>query len=64
VLSLCSHAYLTGRVNWGDGRDVPRQHIDGVKVHRSVKIRMGADFLEGGEYSPNAKVEVDPEWID
>ncbi|KAJ8588685.1 hypothetical protein M405DRAFT_882037 [Rhizopogon salebrosus TDB-379] len=48
-------------VNWGDGCDVPRQHIDSVKVHRSVKIRIGADFLEGGEYSPNAKVEVDPE---
>ncbi|KAG2353991.1 hypothetical protein BDR07DRAFT_1342129 [Suillus spraguei] len=51
-------------VNMGDGRHVPRQHQHPVKIHRSVKIRMEADNLKGGKYWPNAKLKVEPEWID
>jgi hypothetical protein len=48
----------------GEGRHVPRQRKVGVKVHRSVKIRMEADGLEGGKYWPKAKLKVEPEWVD
>jgi hypothetical protein len=65
VSSLYSHTYLTGRVNLGDGRYIPRPHIDRVKIHRSVKIRMNADCLEDGKYKPEAKLgSEEPEWID
>ncbi|KAG2141098.1 hypothetical protein DEU56DRAFT_900780 [Suillus clintonianus] len=50
-------------VNMGHGRHVQLQH-KGVKVHRSVKIRMEADNLEGGKYWPKAKLKVEPEWVD
>jgi hypothetical protein len=34
-------------------------------VHRSVKIRMDAEGLEGGKYSPRAKFDhVQYEWVD
>lgn len=51
-------------VNMGRGRHVQRQRKDGVKVHRSVKIRMEADNLKGGKYWPMAKLKVEPEWVD
>ncbi|KAG1742634.1 uncharacterized protein EDB91DRAFT_1221578 [Suillus paluster] len=51
-------------VNMGQGRHVARQHKDGVKVHRSVKIRMEADNLKYGKYWPRAKLRVEPQWID
>ncbi|KAG2066688.1 hypothetical protein BDR04DRAFT_1160036 [Suillus decipiens] len=41
-------------VNLGRGRHKHRQVHDGVKIHRSVKIRMEADNLKGGKYSPRA----------
>jgi hypothetical protein len=64
--SLYSHAYLPGRVNFGAGRHVPRQHKDGIKIHRSVRIRMKADHLTDGKYKPKAELDpkVEPEWID
>ncbi|KAJ8584078.1 hypothetical protein M405DRAFT_798490 [Rhizopogon salebrosus TDB-379] len=52
------------KINMGGGRHVPRQHKVGVKVHRSVKIRMEADGLEGGKYWPKAKLRVEPQWVD
>ncbi|OJA19273.1 hypothetical protein AZE42_04491 [Rhizopogon vesiculosus] len=51
-------------INMGHGRHLPRQHKDGVKFHRSVKIRMEADGLEFGKYWPKAKLRVEPEWVD
>jgi hypothetical protein len=64
VLSLLSYLPY-GRVNLGDGRYIPRPHIDRVKIHRSVKIRMNADCLEDGKYKPEAKLgSEEPEWID
>lgn len=51
-------------VNMGSGRHVQRQLITGVKVHRSVKIRMEADNLKDGKYWPKAKLKVEPEWVD
>ncbi|KAG2353990.1 hypothetical protein BDR07DRAFT_1495259 [Suillus spraguei] len=51
-------------VNMGRGRHIHRQRQDGVKIHRSVKIRMQADNLKGGKYKPNAQLWVEPEWVD
>jgi hypothetical protein len=48
----------------GRGRHIPRQNKVGVKFHRSVKIRMEADGLEGGKYWPQAKLKVEPQWVD
>ncbi|OJA19282.1 hypothetical protein AZE42_04487 [Rhizopogon vesiculosus] len=53
----------TWTINKSRGRDVPRQHQVGVKVHRSVKIHMEADFLKEGKYRPNAKLDVELEWV-
>ncbi|KAH7911623.1 hypothetical protein BJ138DRAFT_1006185 [Hygrophoropsis aurantiaca] len=50
-------------INMGSGRHVRRQKKDGVKIHRSVKIRMEADGLLGGKYWPKAKLKVEPKWV-
>ncbi|KIM62348.1 hypothetical protein SCLCIDRAFT_1215226 [Scleroderma citrinum Foug A] len=52
------------RSNMGGGRHIPRQQRHGVKLHRSVKIRMEADGFQGGKYWPKAKLRVQPKWID
>jgi hypothetical protein len=66
-LSLCYHAYLFGRTNWGHGRYVPLQNQAPVKIHRSVKIRMEAACVEKGKYWPKAKVDWEaadsPTWV-
>ncbi|KIK76154.1 hypothetical protein PAXRUDRAFT_170739 [Paxillus rubicundulus Ve08.2h10] len=51
-------------LNLGAGRHIPRQQTVGVKVHRTVKVRLAADGLEGGKYSPKANLKVEPQWID
>ncbi|KIP04937.1 hypothetical protein PHLGIDRAFT_75091 [Phlebiopsis gigantea 11061_1 CR5-6] len=51
-------------MNLGRGRVVPNQRVQGVHVHRSVKMRMEADGLRGGRYTPRAKFEVEPTWVD
>jgi uncharacterized protein (DUF2235 family) len=52
----------TIRSNLGRPRVIPKQVVRGVKVHRSVKMRMEA----GGprKYAPKAKFSVDPTWVD
>ncbi|KAH7913511.1 hypothetical protein BJ138DRAFT_1002147 [Hygrophoropsis aurantiaca] len=52
------------RINLGKGRHVPRQNARGIKVHRTVKIRMEADGFIPGKYWPKAKLKVEPEWVD
>ena len=51
------------RMNLGKPRKIAKQHKEGVYVHRSVKIRMEAEKLRGGEYTPRAKFEVEPTWV-
>lgn len=51
-------------VNMGGGRHIQRQCQDGVKFHRTVKIRMEADNLKDGKYWPKAKLKVEPQWVD
>ncbi|KDQ57349.1 hypothetical protein JAAARDRAFT_157565 [Jaapia argillacea MUCL 33604] len=51
-------------VNMGKPRIIRKQHRQGLRVHRSVKIRMEAEGLEGGSYVPGPEFHVDPIWVD
>jgi len=54
------------RMNLASPRFIPKQR-DGVKVHRSVKLRMAAQPEQEHQkqgYQPHAKLLVEPEWID
>ena len=57
------------KMNKGRGRKIPTykgNEADLVRVHRSVKTRMDARFLDGGKYSPKV-VNFDEkrvEWVD
>lgn len=42
------------RWNLGEGRYIPRQKKGVVKVHRSVKMRMEAQYADGTKYDPKA----------
>ncbi|KAF8481731.1 hypothetical protein DFH94DRAFT_732636 [Russula ochroleuca] len=56
------------QVNLGHARRIPgpvRERKEKIRVHRSVKIRLEAEGLEGGKYEPLAKFEhLDFEWED
>lgn len=54
----------TVTVNAGSPRHIPRQKMQGVKVHRSVKLRMEAENVPGGKYHPKADWKVEPIWVD
>ncbi|TFK33598.1 hypothetical protein BDQ12DRAFT_690919 [Crucibulum laeve] len=55
-----------GRSNMGKPRFIPKQAKNGVKVHRSVKLRMEAEHerVKGKKYVPKAHLHVEPTWID
>ncbi|KAF9257707.1 hypothetical protein L218DRAFT_1016003 [Marasmius fiardii PR-910] len=51
--------------NFGRGRVIPRQVKQGVKVHRSVKMRLEARYQNGQKYVPKAKFdERYTTWVD
>jgi len=51
-------------INFGGPRIIPKQAVLGVKVHRSVKIRMEAEgFFKDKKYQPAAKF-LEPTWVD
>ncbi|KAF8157844.1 hypothetical protein B0H34DRAFT_844310 [Crassisporium funariophilum] len=51
--------------NMGAGRHIPRQTSQGVRVHRSVKLRMDAGYGNGQKYVPKANLELEnATWID
>jgi len=51
-------------VNFGKPRIIPKQAKLGVKVHRSVKVRMEAeDFFKDVKYKPAANF-LEPTWVD
>jgi hypothetical protein len=62
--TLISKTHGTHRINMGRQRFIPKQHTCGVKVHRSVKLRMEAEVKNGTKYRPKAKLTVEPTWID
>ena len=52
-------------INMGEPRFIPRQKTHGVKVHRSVKMRMEARFEDGTKYIPRAFLdEENITWVD
>ncbi|KAL0061353.1 hypothetical protein AAF712_011811 [Marasmius tenuissimus] len=51
--------------NVGRGRIIPKQKVRGVKVHRSVKMRMEARYENGTRYVPKATFdERYTTWVD
>ncbi|KAH9486042.1 hypothetical protein JR316_0000106 [Psilocybe cubensis] len=53
-------------INRGRGRVIPKQRLEGVKIHRTVKMRMDLKEEDGKPYIPMARwlPSVEPEWID
>ncbi|KAK0466044.1 uncharacterized protein EV420DRAFT_1474854 [Desarmillaria tabescens] len=51
-------------LNRGQPRHIPRQDVQGVKVHRTVKLRMESEHVAGGKYEPKAGWTVEPTWVD
>jgi hypothetical protein len=59
--------FALDRSNLARPRFIPKQIKNGVKVHRSVKIRMDAQYQDekkGERYRPKAHLRVEPTWID
>jgi hypothetical protein len=65
--------YQKGDTNWvsylgwnmGRGRFIPKQKSNGVRVHRSVKMRLEAQTEEGGKYKPKAAFDLErTTWVD
>lgn len=52
---------VRSRMNLARPRVLPDQKKHGIKVHRSVKMRMEARAMK---YKPKLKFDVDPEWAD
>lgn len=54
--------------NFARPRFIPKQIKNGVKVHRSVRMRMDAMYEDekkkGKRYRPKAHLRVEPTWID
>jgi hypothetical protein len=51
--------------NLGWGRHVPSQSTKGVRVHRSVKTRLDAEYEDGSKYSPQASLDLKyVTWVD
>ena len=65
---LPSPLTLGFRINLGRARTIPDQTQNGVKVHRTVKIRMdagaGGGFFKDKGYVPAVEFEVEPSWVD
>ena len=56
------------RFNRGNPRHAALQLKKGIKIHRSVKIRMEAEGIPGmkpnKKYEPRVVFKVDPTWVD
>ncbi|KAJ7028390.1 hypothetical protein C8F04DRAFT_1119191 [Mycena alexandri] len=51
--------------NMGRGRFIPKQKVNGVRVHRSVKMRLEAQTENGGKYEPKAAFDLErTTWVD
>ncbi|KAG7451929.1 uncharacterized protein BT62DRAFT_959841 [Guyanagaster necrorhizus] len=51
-------------LNGGRPRHIPRQKMQGIKVHRTVKLRIESEDVAGGKYVPKADWTVEPTWVD
>jgi hypothetical protein len=51
--------------NMGAGRTIPHQSENGVRVHRSVKTRLDAQYQDGSKYKPKANLDLKyVTWVD
>ena len=51
--------------NLGSGRVIPDQSVKGVRVHRSVKTRLDAEYQDGRKYWPKANLDLKyVTWVD
>ena len=51
--------------NLGAGRHIPAQSSKGVRVHRSVKTRLDAEYQDGRKYFPKANLDLKyVTWVD
>lgn len=55
--------------NLGRARFIPKQKVNKIRIHRSVKMRMDAQYPNGKKYVPQASFEVatqagNIEWVD
>ena len=51
--------------NLGRGRHVPNLSTEGVKVHRTVKTRLDAEYKNGKKYKPKANLDLQyVTWVD
>ncbi len=49
----------------GRGRFIPKQKANGIRVHRSVKLRLEAQTESGGKYQPKAAFDLGrTTWVD
>ncbi|KAF9002750.1 hypothetical protein BDQ17DRAFT_1390688 [Cyathus striatus] len=53
-------------VNRGRGRVIPKQKSEGIKIHRTVKLRQEIDLEDEKKYVPKAKLipNVNVTWVD
>jgi predicted SprT family Zn-dependent metalloprotease len=58
------------RINRAKARRIPQQRTSGLKAHRSVKMRMEAEYEDerrrekGKRYVPKPNIRVNPTWVD
>ncbi|KAI4528359.1 hypothetical protein K525DRAFT_230961 [Schizophyllum commune Loenen D] len=50
--------------NLARGRTIPKQKAQGIKVHRSVRMRQEAMMENGKKYKPKAQFFVQPTYVD
>ncbi|KAG5636745.1 hypothetical protein H0H81_007003 [Sphagnurus paluster] len=56
-------------MNLGQGRFIPKQKKQTIKIHRSVKMRMDAQYPDGSKYKPRASFDTalalgNVQWVD
>ncbi|PPR06254.1 hypothetical protein CVT24_000926 [Panaeolus cyanescens] len=53
-------------INRGRGRVIPKQRSEGIKIHRSVQLRMNLTKDTETPYKPRAKIlpNIEPDWVD
>jgi hypothetical protein len=57
--------YLWFGCHFGAGRKVPVHPSNGIRVHRSVKTRLDAQYRNGSKYWPKAKLDLTHvTWVD
>lgn len=68
--TILTSPFFKNRINRANPRYIPQQRTNGFKVHRSVKMRMEAEYEDeqrrqkGKRYIPKPIFKVTPDWVD